>query len=238
MKIILIGCEYVGKTTLATAIGKWIIEKTGAPYVRWHDHFVIPKIDFHLVIRKGDDASIVVPGENKEPITEVEEEQLRSLSPILLEQFQRYLIWRHLHPDGFREEDYLLINFYYADAVYATLYYGFGEPGSFSDRRMRARAWDTELLKLAPDTTLVLVKSSPEVIKSRMKEDPRPRGLLKESDIEEVLHRFEVEYNDSRIHNRFILDTTTDSIDDSLNVFKHWIEPYLSPKDLKRLIKG
>ena len=232
------GCEYVGKSTLATAIGKWIIEKTGLPYVRWHDHFVIPRIDYHLVIRKGDDASIPVPGENKEPITEVEEEQLLSLSPVLLEQFQRYLIWRHLLPDVFIEEDYLLIKFYYADAVYAPLNYGFGDPGTFSDRRIRARAWDTELLKCAPETILVLVKSSPEAISSRMKEDPRPRGLLKESDIEEVLHRFEVEYKDSRIQNRLILDTTTNSVDDTLNLFKQQIEPYLSPKDLKRLING
>gem|GEM_PF-4151225 len=75
MNIILMGCEYVGKSTLAKAIGEWIIEKTGMPYVRWHDHFVLPQIDNHLVIRRGNDESIVVPGENKDPITEVEEEE-------------------------------------------------------------------------------------------------------------------------------------------------------------------
>lgn len=231
------GCDYVGKSTLAKEIGEWIIEKTGAPYVRWHDHFVLPQIDNHLVIRRGNDESIVVPGENKEPITEVEEEELLSLSPVLREQFHRYLIWRHLHPEVLLEGDYLLINFYYADAVYATLYYGFGEEGSFSDRRVRARAWDRELLKLAPDTLLVLVKASPEVVVSRMKGDPRPHRILKEVDVPEVLKRFEEEYNDSLIRNRFVLDTTSNSPRESFIQFSQQIENKLTPKDHNRLVK-
>jgi thymidylate kinase len=238
MNIILMGCEYVGKSTLAKAIGEWIIEKTGMPYVRWHDHFVLPQIDNHLVIRRGNDESIVVPGENKDPITEVEEEELLSLSPVLREQFHRYLIWRHLHPDVLLEEDYLLINFYYADAVYATLYYGFGEAGSFSDRRVRARAWDRELLKLAPDTLLVLVKASPEVVVSRMKENPRPRCILKEEDVPEVLNHFEEEFNDSLIRNRIVLDTTGNSPSETFIDFSQQIESKLTPKDHNRLVTG
>ena len=83
-----------------------------------------------------------------------------ALRPSVLEQLQRHNIWRHLHPDLFRDDDTFFINHYYADAVYAPLYYGYGQPGTFSDRSARARAWDTELLERAPDTVLVLVRAT------------------------------------------------------------------------------
>lgn len=50
-----------------------------------------------------------------------------------------------------------------------------GESGSFSGPCVRSRAWDRDLLKLAPETLLILMKASPEVILSRMK---RYRGLV------------------------------------------------------------
>ena len=50
-----------------------------------------------------------------------------------------------------------------------------GKSGSFSDPCVRSRGWDRELLKLAPETLLILMKASPEVILSRMK---RYRGLV------------------------------------------------------------
>ena len=41
MRLILIGCEYVGKTTLANKITKWLKETTGGGRT-FHDHFTIP----------------------------------------------------------------------------------------------------------------------------------------------------------------------------------------------------
>ena len=93
-------------------------------------------------------------------------------------------------------------------------------------------------MKLAPDSLLVLVKSSPEVVVSRMKEDPRPRGILKEEDVPEVLNRFEEEYNNSLIRNRFVLDTTENSPRESFNYFSQQIESKLTPKDHRRLVSG
>jgi hypothetical protein len=133
MRLILIGCEYAGKTTLAVEISKWMIEALGLPFVRWHNHFVVPHIDQHLVVRAQGDDRIPVPGKAAaDELTEEEQEQILALKPALLEQFQRHMIWRHLVPSFYsNEDDYLLINWYYADAVYAPLYYGYGEPGSF-----------------------------------------------------------------------------------------------------------
>ena len=87
-------------------------------------------------------------------------------------------------------EDNLMVDFYYADAVYAPLYYGYGEPGSFSDRRRRAREWDHHLLVQAPDAVLVLVEASPSAIRERMDADQRTREVLKPQDVETVLQGF------------------------------------------------
>ena len=41
MRLILIGCEYAGKTTLASKISKWRKETTSGGHT-FHDYFTIP----------------------------------------------------------------------------------------------------------------------------------------------------------------------------------------------------
>ena len=43
MNLIVIGCEYAGKTTLAVGISRWMIESMGLNMVVWHDHYVVPR---------------------------------------------------------------------------------------------------------------------------------------------------------------------------------------------------
>ncbi len=186
MNLLIIGCEYAGKTTLARGISRWMIEAMGLPYVRWHDHFVVPRLDRHLIVHAGTDAT-TVGKEEANLNTAGDEEQILALRPSVLEQLQRHNVWRHLHPDLFRAEDTLFVNHYYAEAVYAPLYYGYGEPGSFADRRGRARAWDRELLLRAPDIVLVLVECSAEVIRDRMNRSRRPRCILHDQDVDRVI---------------------------------------------------
>ena len=62
------------------------------------------------------------------------------------------------------QDDVLFVNFYYAEAVYAPLYHGYGEPDSFADRSVRAREWDRELLPYAPDMVLVHVTADPAAV--------------------------------------------------------------------------
>ena len=64
MRLLLIGCEYAGKTTLAVEISRWMIEVTGLKLVRWHNHFVVPRLDTHLVVRADDSTS--VPGSRRQ----------------------------------------------------------------------------------------------------------------------------------------------------------------------------
>ena len=218
MRLVLIGCEYAGKATLAAEVSKWMIEAMGLPFVRWHNHFVLPYLDQHLAVRAEAGGPEVVPGKTADDTFDDEDlEQITRLRPMVLEQFQRHMVWRHPYAGDFEAEtDFLAINFYYADAVYAPLYYGYGEPGSFADRRRRARAWDAELMKVAPDTVLVLMTASADVIRQRMRDSPRSRGILNEPEVELVLERFEDEYRDSLIPRRFRLDTTSKSPQESL----------------------
>lgn len=133
MRIILVGCEYAGKTVLAGETSRWLMETMGLPSVRWHDHFVFPHLTRHFIVPHN---AVAVPDAE-----ETGDDMLLS-RPALLEQLQRHMIWHHLHPTFYRDEDdYPMINWYYADAVYAPLYYGYGEAGTFADRRRRARIW-------------------------------------------------------------------------------------------------
>ena len=67
MRLILIGSEYVGKTTLGKEIATWWMAHTGALHAVFHDHFVVP----HLV--------------HVDDKTEAEEAQIAELIPSLLE---------------------------------------------------------------------------------------------------------------------------------------------------------
>ena len=207
MRLILIGCEYTGKATLARNISRWMIEAMGVSLVRWHDHFVVPRLDGHTIIRAEGSDDVI--GKTEHDLnTDEDEEQIMSLRPNVLEQLQRHNVWRHLHPGLFQADDVLFVNFYYAEAVYAPLYYGYGEPGSFADRSERAREWDQELLPYAPDMVLAHVTADPASVAERMASRPRVRGILKERDIPFVLDRFHEEYEASLIGRKFTLDTS------------------------------
>jgi len=61
-----------------------------------------------------------------------------------------------------------------------------------------------------------------------MKEDPHQNAVLQEKDIELVLQRFEEEYWDSLIRRRFSIDTSTATVEESLNEFVSQITPLLT----------
>ena len=239
MRLLLIGCEYAGKTTLAVQLSRWMIINMSLPLVRWHNHYMVPHLDSHLVVTALDGDTIAVPGKQEQDLNTVEdEEQILSLRPSVLEQLTRHMIWRHLHPDMFREDDLMTINGYYADAVYAPMYYGFGEAGSFADRFERVRAWDRELMQLAPDTVLILVTANADMIRRRMAKEPRARTLLKAEDVERILDRFHQEYADSLLQRRFMIDTTNVTVGDSLQELLSMLAPHFSDVDRCRLESG
>ena len=162
---------------------------------------------------------------------EESEAQILILNPGLLEHFQRYQIEYHFGRGFISEPDHWLIDWYYGEAVYAPLYYGYGRPGEYGDRRLLARHWDLQVVELMPDMVLVLMKASPEVILKRMRSNPHEKSLLQEKDVEFVLARFSEEFDNSLIDRRFTLDTTSATVEETLEEFIQQIEPYLTPKD-------
>ena len=220
MRLIMIGAEYAGKTTLGQAISTWIVETMGAQVgTGFHDHFVVPNLA------------------HPAPDNEAEAEQVLTLMPSLLEKFQRYMVTYHLFAPMYRDwPDLLMIDWYYADAVYAPLYYGYGGPGEYGDRSHMVRSYDREVLEAMPDMVLMLAHAAPEVIRQRMRDAPHPRGLVQDQDVERVLDGFREQFDSSLIGRRIDLDTSSATVDETLKEFVRQIEPHFTPDDHQRIV--
>ena len=219
MRLILIGCEWTDKKTLSKKIITWWTEQTGSP-TKFHDHFT-PPFDVQ-------DNPTTDPREN---------DQVAALIPSLQEKFQRYQIAYHIGLEFIHNDDMLAINLYYGDAVYAPLYYGYGGIGVYGDRRFMARYWDKSMLEIHPDTVLVMTKASPEVIRQRMRENPRPKCPITDQDVDLVLSRFDEEFNNSLNFRRFTLDTTEATEAETFEAFVRGIDPFVSEKDALRILR-
>ena len=213
MRLILVGCEYAGKTTLAEHIVDWTARTFGSSRT-FHDHFSLPCNEF----------------------VESDQEQMLALSPTLKEMFQRYMINYHFHEAFYSDPDHNLVGFHIEEAVYAPLYYGYGGQGEYGDRATLARALDQEIMQHAPDTVLILLRARAEIIAGRMRENPHPRPVVQERDIELVLQRFEEQYRDSLIYKKFAIDTSDANPVETLEAFATQIEKHLSQSDRLRLI--
>ncbi len=233
MNLILVGCEFAGKTTLANEIVEWS-KRTLGRYSHFHDHFTIPSTEL-----EGD-----------------AKEEYRRASPQIKEMFQRFMMQYHMSPDFYGNVDHHLMGFHIEEAVYAPLYYGYGGEDSGSpirsakgQRSDMARTMEATILERAPNVILVLLHASPKVIRQRIAapednrttpRDSEPFGpptarVVRESDVELVLERFEEEFQDSLISNRFTLDTSTATIDETMTQFIEKAVPLLSTEDRRQV---
>ncbi len=217
MRIFIIGCEYAGKTTLVNGITGWIAQTMGS-YTGCHDHFTLPNVG---------------QGEAMDRIEETISGLIETV-PSFVEQFQRFQFVYHLQPVLFHRDDYLIVNWYYADAVYVPLYY----PNlGGHDRQYLARFIESDLKILAPDMVLVLVRASPDVIRERMRQEQRPRCPLKDpQDVEFVLDRFQEVYTNSILDAKITIDTTNTSASETLQEFVRQVEPHLRSVDRQRIL--
>ena len=76
MKILLLGCEYTGTTTLAQNIFEWGQNNMGADFGLFHDHWKIPHVTGHWPIDTDSYA------------TDQEQNELINLNPKMKEQMQ------------------------------------------------------------------------------------------------------------------------------------------------------
>ena len=232
MRLLFIGCEWAGKHALGIEVSRWWSEQSGAPFLppphfSFHDHFVLP----HVVHAMG-----------HEHHKNLSEKQMLTLNPDLLEHFQRYQIFNKLTPGYIEMPDLFIMDWYYGDAVYAPLYYGYGGPGEYADRRMLARWIDEDVLKLLPDMVMVLVKASPESIRNRVAQGDSPfLGRHKDTyfqakDTEQILDLFQEQYDISLIRRKFEIDTTDVTIEESLQEFIGQIAPFVTETDRLRVL--
>ena len=121
--------------------------------------------------------------------------------------------------------------------MYASLYYGYGRE-TFSDRRRRAREWDRALLEYAPETVLVLLRSSPEAIRERMRAARRPDGVPREEDIERVIDLFEEQYASTELKHKLAISTSDVPVLESVAEFANKVEPFLTEEDRQRKGSG
>lgn len=233
MNLILVGCEFAGKTTLANEIVEWS-KRTLGRYSHFHDHFTIPSTEL-----EGD-----------------AKEEYRRASPQIKEMFQRFMMNYHMSPDFYGNADHHLMGFHIEEAVYAPLYYGYGGENSGSpirsaqgQRTEMARHMEEVILERAPNVVLVLLHATPEVIRQRisaqedkrtMPRDSEPFGpptarVVQDGDVEYVLDRFEEEFRNSLISNRFALDTSTATINETMVQFIEKAVPLLSTEDRRQI---
>ena len=223
MKLILIGCEYAGTTTLALAIDEWIRQTTGTGFRLIHDHWKLPDTSGHL------------PHDTSHFLTEEEQQQVLALSPKLKEMHQRHSLYYHT-PHGATDANSLIIGYHFDDGIYGPLYFEYGRHTDPEDRRVVGPKVEKTMLQHASETVLVLVKASPDVIRRRMRENPHEKGVLRERDIEFVLDRFEDGFKISLFSNKLILDTSEVTADDTLAEFVEKVEMYLSEVDRSRIL--
>ena len=242
MHLVLIGCEYSGTTRLSWAITEWTTSVMGSP-CGFHDHWKIPHLN-HSPHQswEGVEAAFAAwaEGKGEDPtrmgFTEEEQELLLALTPRQKEMWQRYHMEYHLSGSFYSEDHHNVVGMHIDEAVYAGLYYGYGGRGEYADRGQYARRIEKEMLELAPNTVLVLCQASPEVIRSRMQENPHERGLLQDKDVELVVQRFEEEYEHSLMTKKFTVDTGNQTIEESLAEFVEKYDEFISEANRLRML--
>ncbi len=216
MKLILIGCEYAGTTTLAIAFHEHARAHLGIDLGSIHDHWKIPYTVTHY------------PDE----ITEEEADLYMALSTRQKEAWQRHNLYYHTVAEHGEPEDQVIVGFYVEDTIYADLYYGYGGPGEAGDRAGKhAPSIEQRIVALAPETVLVHVKAGPDVIRRRMRDRPHTRPVVPEPDVELVLDRFAAAFAASAIPNKLEIDTGGATVEESVLAMARGLEPFLTDRD-------
>lgn len=223
MKLVIIGCEYTGTTTLARSVNDWARDAMGRDFRIIHDHWKIPFTSGHE------------PIDTAHFLSDEEQQQVLALSPKLKEMTQRHSLYYHTpsYPD---DNFTMLVGYVFDDSIYGPLYFEYGRPIDPENRTVVIRHVEKALLKNAPETTLVLVRCDPDTIRRRMKENPHVNELLQEKDIEFVLGRFDYEFEHTLFDHKFIVDTSTATPDRTLAEFVEKVQPHLTQSDRSMLL--
>ena len=226
MRLILIGCEYSGTTTLAEGVRGWSNEAMGKGkgLVAYHDHWKIPHTSGH---RGLDDENFFTPEEQA---------QFLALSPKAKEMFQRHSLTYHVQPDALRNPDYVAIGAAHRkrDLCPYILRLLRGRPG------LGAQGGDGPR---RGDHSRVCTRHASRAGEGRgrydRESDDREPSLqlgAAEQDIQRVLDEFQAEHERSAIRNKLTIDTGPTTAEETLAAFVNGMEPYLNDTDLERIL--
>ena len=151
MRLVIIGCEYSGTTTLGFRIRDWVHEELGGWVKNVHDHGKFPYTVTH------EQEYTPVPSD----FTVEEQEQLWALSTRSKETIMRHNVVYHASGmatmTGMR--DSLMIGLHIEEAIYGELYLG------FEGRRDFMSNMEDKILSGGTDAVLCHVTAGPEVIR-------------------------------------------------------------------------
>ena len=217
MRLVIIGAEYAGCSTLVEGVAGWAAETLGPPIPKgapaFHDHFTLPAV-------------------GHEELSEEEYADFMKVSPSIKEMFQRFMTKYHINSTLYRYPDHLVVGFHIEEAVYAPMYYGYGGGA----RSNWARSVEREMIEKAPETVLVLVDASTETIAERMRRSPHPYGVLQTKDIDAARRRFREQYDATLFMFKFELDTTDSTPAQTLRQFIDDYQPHLTDSDRSRIL--
>ena len=221
MQVILVGCEYVGTTKLAFAIDDWLDANMGARFSLIHDHWKIPHTSGH-----PDDS------------TPEEQEWLLNATPKFKEMHQRHSLYYHTQVSTYTTHnggDGMVVGGHIDDAVYAPLYFGYGEKGHNFDRELVMHQVEKTILYFTNDTVVVHITADTDVIKQRMKDDPHENGIVQPEDVDKVKKRFAELVDWSLLGNKISIDNSG-ALVDTMAQFVAKMEPLFTDTDRSRIL--
>lgn len=216
MRVIIIGCEYSGTTTLGYSISRWAEKAMGQGFELVHDHWKLP----HVINHPSD-------------MTEEEQEGYLSLSLRVKEAAQRHNLYYHT-PSSYNT-DGIIVGYYFEDTIYADLYYGYGGKGKPGDREVHSKKIEQLNINFAPETILILTKATKKTIIERMKNYPHPRQIVNKNDLDLVMERFDQAFDKSDIKQKIILDTGQKTPEETLDEFVTQAQPFFTDRDISRM---
>jgi thymidylate kinase len=223
VKIILAGIEYVGTTTMANSLRAWKNEAMGEPSNKGpiHDHFKLPHTSGH-----PDDT------------TPEEQQQILNLSPKLKEMYHRYSIYYHLH--HYAQADELTVGLHIEEAIYARRYFGYGRKGEPFDREVVFDQIERRIKQITSDPIIIVhMTADADVILRRMSElsgsPQHSHSPLLEEDVPEVMSEYERLIARSDIGPKIHVDTSTDTVGETLGKIVELMEPHFTEHDRERI---
>ena len=208
MRVIVVGCEYTGVTTLIEGLNAWGLERG----IQHHldDHFTIPDA-YHLSAE--------------------EQQGMLDMLPAIKERFQRFQIAYHVRLIN-KYKHVLMGGFYIEEMVYGPRYY---YPGKnvrrVGDRMLPAIDHHECEPDLPKDTIVVHLHAEPNVIRARMESGPHPHQLVPPGDVEDVLVEFAHEFQTCSLKGKFAIDTSDLTPQQLFGEYMRLSIPHLNAED-------